>query len=177
MLALLGFVRDRPVHVLAVAEAQAVATERAEQAAELLAKHEHQVTPHGIHSHAEPADIICTQAATLGVSLIAMAASGHRPIYDLFVGSSHGAPAPPVPVPAVRAPLRRPGAPPPLHTPTPLDGPASAPTSAATPAEAGPPPVAEARGGRGGGRGPDQRKNSQVTRPNSGSRITPDQAM
>jgi nucleotide-binding universal stress UspA family protein len=88
MLALLGFVRGRPVHVLSIAEDQAAASERAAFAAELLTKHEHQATPHGIRSQANPADIICAEAATLGVALIGMAASGHRPIHDFFLGST-----------------------------------------------------------------------------------------
>jgi nucleotide-binding universal stress UspA family protein len=88
MLALLGLARDRPVHLLAIAEEQALATERAERAAELLAKHGHQVTQHAIRSHAQPSDIIGAEAATLGVSMIAMATSGHRPLHDLFIGSN-----------------------------------------------------------------------------------------
>ena len=89
MLALLGFVA-RPPGARAGGRRGAGAGDRAgRQAAELLAKHEHQVTPHGMHSHAEPADIICAQAATLGVGLIAMAAERHdRPIHDLFLGST-----------------------------------------------------------------------------------------
>lgn len=88
MLALLGQCDDRPVHVLSIAEDQARASERAAFAAELLIKHGHQATPHGIRSQANPADIICAEAETLGVSLIGMAASGHRPIRDFFVGST-----------------------------------------------------------------------------------------
>lgn len=88
MLALLGHVRDRPVHVISVAHDQAEATERARYASELLSKHEHQVTPHGVSSRADPAEIICAEAKTLGATLIAMGASGHRPIHDLFLGST-----------------------------------------------------------------------------------------
>jgi nucleotide-binding universal stress UspA family protein len=88
MLALLGFVRGRPVHVLSIAEDPAAAPERAALAAELLTKHEHQATPHGIRAQANPADIIGAEAATLGVALIGMAASGHRTIHDFFLGST-----------------------------------------------------------------------------------------
>ena len=88
MLALLGHLRDRPIHVLSVADDQATASERAAFAAELLTKHEHQVTPHGIRSQAHPADIIFAEATTLGATLIGMAASGHRPIQEFFLGST-----------------------------------------------------------------------------------------
>jgi nucleotide-binding universal stress UspA family protein len=88
MLALLGHLRDRPIHVLSVAEDQAVAAERAAFAAELLAKHEYEVTPHAIRSRADPAEVICAEAGTLGARLICMAAGGHRPIHDFFLGST-----------------------------------------------------------------------------------------
>jgi nucleotide-binding universal stress UspA family protein len=88
MLALLGLVGARPVHLLSIAEDQATATGCAAFAAELLTKHGHQVTPHGIRSQAHPADIICAEAVTLGVTLIGMAASGHRPIRDFFLGGT-----------------------------------------------------------------------------------------
>jgi nucleotide-binding universal stress UspA family protein len=88
MLALLGLVRGRAVHVLSIDDDQAAATERAAFATELLTKHEHRATPHGIRSHADPADLICAEAVTLGATLIAMAASGHRPIRDFFLGST-----------------------------------------------------------------------------------------
>jgi len=88
MLALLGHVRGRPVHVLSVAPDQAEAAERARYASELLIKHELEVTPHGVSSRADPAEIICAEAEALGATLIAMGASGHRPIHDLFLGST-----------------------------------------------------------------------------------------
>jgi len=88
MLALLGYVRDRAVHVLSIDHDQAAATERAAFATELLTKHEHRAVPHGIRSQADPADIICAEAATLGATLIGMAATGHRPIHDFFLGST-----------------------------------------------------------------------------------------
>ncbi|HUH02521.1 MAG TPA: hypothetical protein VML75_11020, partial [Kofleriaceae bacterium] len=43
MLALLGHARDRTVHVLSIDDDQAVATERAAFATELLTKHEHRL--------------------------------------------------------------------------------------------------------------------------------------
>jgi nucleotide-binding universal stress UspA family protein len=88
MFALLGHVRDRPVHVVSVAHDRAEATERARYASELLSKHEFQVTPHGVASRANPAEVICAEAEALGATLIAMGASGHRPLYDLFLGST-----------------------------------------------------------------------------------------
>jgi nucleotide-binding universal stress UspA family protein len=88
MLALLGHVRGRPVHVLSVAPDQAEAAGRARYASELLTKHGLQVVPHGVRSRADPAEIICAEAEALGATLIAMGASGHRPIHDLFLGSS-----------------------------------------------------------------------------------------
>jgi nucleotide-binding universal stress UspA family protein len=88
MLALLGNVRDRHVHVVSIADDQASASEQAAYAAELLTKHQHEVTPHGIRSQAHPAEIICAEAATLGVTLIGMAASGDRPIHDFFLGGT-----------------------------------------------------------------------------------------
>lgn len=88
MLALLGHVRGRPVHVLSVAPDQAEAAERARYASELLTKHELQVTTHGVSSRADPAEIVCAEAEALGATLIAMGASGHRPIHDLFLGST-----------------------------------------------------------------------------------------
>jgi nucleotide-binding universal stress UspA family protein len=88
MLALLGHVRDRPVHVLSVAPDQAEAAERARYATELLTKHELKATPHGVTSRANPADVICAEAGSLGATLIAIGASGHRPIHDLFLGST-----------------------------------------------------------------------------------------
>jgi nucleotide-binding universal stress UspA family protein len=88
MLALLGHMRDRPVHVLSIDDDEAVATERAVFAAELLSKHEHRATPHGVRSRAQASDLICAEAVTLGATLISMAASGHRPVRDLFLGST-----------------------------------------------------------------------------------------
>jgi nucleotide-binding universal stress UspA family protein len=88
MLALLGHVRERPVHVLSVAQDQAEAAERARYASELLIKHELAVTVHGVSSRAEPSEIICAEAEALGATLIAIGASGHRPIHDLFLGST-----------------------------------------------------------------------------------------
>lgn len=88
MLALLGHVRGRPVHVLSVADDQAAAAKRAGYATELLTKHEFDVTAHGIASQADPAEIIRAEAQALGATLIAMAASGHRAIHDLFLGST-----------------------------------------------------------------------------------------
>ena len=88
LLALLGHVRGRPIHLLSVADDQATATERAASAAELLTKHGHQVTPHGISSPADPSDIICAEVATLGATMVGMAASGNRRIHDFFLGST-----------------------------------------------------------------------------------------
>jgi nucleotide-binding universal stress UspA family protein len=88
LLALLGHVRDRPIHLLSVADDQATATERAASAAELLTKHGHQVTPHGISSPADPSDIICAEVATLGATMVGMGASGNRRIHDFFLGST-----------------------------------------------------------------------------------------
>jgi nucleotide-binding universal stress UspA family protein len=88
MLALLGHVRGRPVHVLSVAPDQIEAAERARYASELLTKHELEVTPHGVSSRADPAEIVCAEAEALGATLIAIGASGHRPIHDLFLGST-----------------------------------------------------------------------------------------
>jgi nucleotide-binding universal stress UspA family protein len=88
MLALLGFVRDRPVHVLSVAPDEAEAAERARYASELLTKHGLRVTTHGVSSRADPADIVCAEAEALGATLIAIGASGHRPLHDLFLGST-----------------------------------------------------------------------------------------
>ena len=56
----------------------------------------------------QPSDIIGAEAATLGVSMIAMATSGHRPLHDLFVGSNTQRLLRAVPLPAVRAPLSPP---------------------------------------------------------------------
>ena len=88
MLVLLGIVHSRPVHVLSVADDQARASERARYATELLAKHGLDATAHGLRSRAEPADVLCAEAEALGAGLIAMGASGQRPIHDLFLGST-----------------------------------------------------------------------------------------
>jgi nucleotide-binding universal stress UspA family protein len=88
MLALLGHVQSRAVHVLSVSDDQAGASERARYATELLIKHGLEAKAHGVSSRAEPADIICAEAEALGASLIAMGASGQRRIYDLFLGST-----------------------------------------------------------------------------------------
>jgi nucleotide-binding universal stress UspA family protein len=88
MLVLLEFARGRAVHLLSVAADQHTAEERARYPMDLLAKHGYQATPHGIGSHADPADIVLTEAEALGATLIAMGASGHRPLHDFFLGST-----------------------------------------------------------------------------------------
>lgn len=88
MLALLGNVRGRPIHIVATAEDQERADRRARYATEFLTKHEYDVKPHGVASGADPADIILAEAEALGATLIALGASGHRPIHDFFIGST-----------------------------------------------------------------------------------------
>ena len=88
MLMLLGFARERPIHVLAVAADRQTAEDRARYPTELFAKHGYEATPHGIGSNAEPAEIMLTEAEALGATLVAMGASGHRPLYDFFLGST-----------------------------------------------------------------------------------------
>lgn len=88
MLILLGHARERPVHVVAVADDQKTAEERARYAAELFTKHGYQATPHGIGSGAEPADIVLTEAEALGATLIAMGAYGQSALHDFFLGST-----------------------------------------------------------------------------------------
>ena len=88
MLILLGHVRERPIHVLSVAADRQTAENRARYPTELFAKHGYQATPHGIGSNAEPAEIMLTEAEALGATLIALGASGHSPLHDLFLGST-----------------------------------------------------------------------------------------
>lgn len=88
MLALLGHARGRPMSVLSIADERSQAETRARYATEFLAKHEYEVTAHGIESRAEPADIILAQAETLGATQIVMGASGHSPLHDFFLGST-----------------------------------------------------------------------------------------
>ena len=88
MLILLGHARGRPVHVLSVATNHQTAEERARYPTELFAKHGYQATPHGIGSHADPADIVHAEAEALGATLIALGASGHSPLHDFFLGST-----------------------------------------------------------------------------------------
>jgi nucleotide-binding universal stress UspA family protein len=83
-----GFARERPIHVLAVAADRQTAEDRARYPTELFAKHGYEATPHGIGSNAEPAEIMLTEAEALGATLVAMGASGHRPLYDFFLGST-----------------------------------------------------------------------------------------
>lgn len=88
MLALLGFARDRPIHVLSIHQGQRQAEEWARLAADLLIKHEHDVTVHGVVSEAHPADIILAQGDALGATLIAMGAYGQSAWRDFFLGST-----------------------------------------------------------------------------------------
>jgi nucleotide-binding universal stress UspA family protein len=88
MFVLLGHARGRPVHVLSVAGDRRTAEERARYPTELFAKHGYHATPHGIGSHAEPADVVLAEAEALGATMIAMGASGHRPLHDFFLGST-----------------------------------------------------------------------------------------
>ena len=88
MFVLLGHARGRPVHVLSVAGDRRTAEARARYPTELFAKHGYQATPHGIGSHAEPADIVLAEAEALGATMIAMGASGHSPLHDFFLGST-----------------------------------------------------------------------------------------
>jgi nucleotide-binding universal stress UspA family protein len=87
MLALLGHVRS-PVHVVAVAGQQAEADRIAVYATELLTKHGYAVAAHGVSSHAEPADIILTEAEALDAALIVMGAFGHHTWKEFFLGST-----------------------------------------------------------------------------------------
>jgi nucleotide-binding universal stress UspA family protein len=88
MFMLLGHARGRPVRVLSVADDQQAADAQARYLTELFAKHGYQATPHGVGSHADPADIVLAEAEALGATLIAMGASGHRPLHDFFLGST-----------------------------------------------------------------------------------------
>jgi nucleotide-binding universal stress UspA family protein len=88
MLVLLEFARGRPVHVLSVATERQTAEQRARYPTELFAKHGYQATPHGIRSHADPAEVVLAEAEALGATLIAMGASGHSPLHDFFLGST-----------------------------------------------------------------------------------------
>jgi nucleotide-binding universal stress UspA family protein len=88
MLVLLEFARGRPVHVLSVATDRQTAEQRARYPMELFAKHGYQATPHGIGSHADPAEVVLAEAEALGATLIAMGASGHSPLHDFFLGST-----------------------------------------------------------------------------------------
>ena len=88
MLALLGIARGRPIHVVATADEPDQAERRTRHATELLVKHGYEVTPHGVASTAEPAEIILAEAEALKATMIALGASGHRLIHDLFLGST-----------------------------------------------------------------------------------------
>lgn len=88
MLMLLGFTRQRPVHVLSIADDRRTAEERARYPTELFARHGYDAKPHGIGSNADPTDIVLAEAEALGATLIAMGASGHRPLHDFFLGST-----------------------------------------------------------------------------------------
>ena len=88
MLMLLGFARERPIHVLSVADERETAEERSGYLSELFEKHGYQVTRHGIGSDADPTDIILSLADAFGATLIAMGASGHRPLQEFFLGST-----------------------------------------------------------------------------------------
>jgi nucleotide-binding universal stress UspA family protein len=88
MLALLGFAQDRPIHVLSISRGRREAEEWARLAADLLIKHEHDVTVHGVASDADPADIILAQRDALDATLIAMGAYGQSTWRDFFLGST-----------------------------------------------------------------------------------------
>jgi nucleotide-binding universal stress UspA family protein len=88
MLALLGFAQGRPIHVVSIAPDQSRADERARLAADLLVKHEHDVTVHGVVSEAHPADIILAQRDVLEATLIVMGAYGQSAWRDFFLGST-----------------------------------------------------------------------------------------
>jgi nucleotide-binding universal stress UspA family protein len=88
VLVLLEFARGRPVHVLSVAPDREVAEARARYLTELFAKHGYEATAHGIGSREDPADIVLAETEALGATLIAMGASGHNPLRDLFLGST-----------------------------------------------------------------------------------------
>lgn len=88
MLALLGFAQGRPVHVVSIGRDRSGAEERARLAADLLIRHDYEVTVHGVASEAEPADIILAQANALGATLIVMGAYGQSALRDFFLGST-----------------------------------------------------------------------------------------
>jgi nucleotide-binding universal stress UspA family protein len=88
MLALLGFAQGRPIHVLSIAGGQNEADERARLAADLLIKHQYQVTIHGVASDAEPADIILAEREALEATMIVMGAYGQSAWRDFFLGST-----------------------------------------------------------------------------------------
>lgn len=88
MLALLGLVRDRPVHVLTVKSGSAEGAERtAEQACHLLRKHgvrDAHAIGLGDNEAGKPSETILGLASTLEVGFVALGAYGHRGIKELF---------------------------------------------------------------------------------------------
>jgi nucleotide-binding universal stress UspA family protein len=88
MLALLGFAQSRPLHVVSIAREPSGAEQQARIAADLLIKHEYDVTVHGVASDADPADIILAQRQTLDATMIVMGAYGQSAWHDFFLGST-----------------------------------------------------------------------------------------
>jgi nucleotide-binding universal stress UspA family protein len=88
MLALLGFAQGRALHVVSIAKDRSGAEEQARLAADLLIKHEYDVTVDGVASDAEPADIILAQRQTLDATMIVMGAYGQNTWRDFFLGST-----------------------------------------------------------------------------------------
>lgn len=87
MFALLGLAQDRAVHVVSVADGSDVATEMAERARDLLARHG---TLHtraiglGDREAGTPAETILGLAKSLAAEIIVMGAYGHRGIREMF---------------------------------------------------------------------------------------------
>ena len=88
MLALLGLAKGRALHVVSIAKDRSGAEEQARLAADLLIKHEYDVTVHGVASDAEPADIILAQRQALDATMIVMGAYGQSAWHDFFLGST-----------------------------------------------------------------------------------------
>ncbi len=88
MLALLGHIKDRPVHVLSIADTEEEAERRAGLLTELFAKHGYNATPHGVATEADPAEIILAEVNALGATLVGMGTSGHSRLHDFFLGSA-----------------------------------------------------------------------------------------
>lgn len=88
MLILLGLAEGTEVHVVAVAGDKEQAERRAAHATELFVKHGINARPHGVASHAAPAEIVLAEVEALGASMVAFGASGHTALQSWLLGSA-----------------------------------------------------------------------------------------